>query len=74
MSVAAIRVAARGTLAGVSDRVAGVVFLLTGALLAYLALFDQGAAVTLVTAATGRESLLHEFFHDGRHLWNSPCH
>jgi hypothetical protein len=75
VSVASIRVATRGAFAHVSDRMMGSLFLLTGAFLLYLVLFDQGAAVTAVAGVTtGRENLLHEFFHDGRHLWNSPCH
>lgn len=75
MSAGSLRIATRSTLARVSDQALGVIFLLTGALLFYLVLFDQGAAVTaLAGATTGRENLLHEFFHDGRHLWNAPCH
>jgi hypothetical protein len=75
VSVATLRIAASGTLARVSDQVFGALFLVTGAFLTYLALFDQGAAISVVLGATaGRESLLHEFFHDGRHFWNAPCH
>jgi cobalt transporter subunit CbtB len=36
-------------------------------LLAYLVVFEQGAA-----ASTG--ALLHELTHDGRHLLGVPCH
>jgi Probable cobalt transporter subunit (CbtB) len=75
VSTAAIRVAARGSLARVSERITGCLYLVTGAFLVYLVLFDQGAAVSVILGAgAGRENLLHEFFHDGRHLWNAPCH
>lgn len=75
MSAASIRVATSGALARVSDQVLGSLFLLTGAFLVYLVLFDQGAVASVIFGATaGRENLLHEFFHDGRHLWNAACH
>ena len=75
MNVATLKLARTGALTRVSDRMLGSVFLLTGAVLAYLVLFDQGTAVALVLGtATGRGNLLHEFFHDGRHFWNAPCH
>ena len=75
LRAASIRVATSGTFARVSDQVLGGLFLLTGAFLVFLVLFDQGAAATVIFGATaGRENLLHEFFHDGRHLWNAPCH
>jgi hypothetical protein len=75
MSVASLRVATSGALARVSDRVLAILFILTGAVLLYLVLFDQGAALAVIVGvASGRENLLHEFFHDGRHLWNAPCH
>ena len=75
MSVATLRLAASGTLGRVSDQTLGALFLLTGAFLVYLVLFDQGAAIAVVLGvAAGRENLLHEFFHDGRHFWNAPCH
>jgi hypothetical protein len=75
MSVATSRVATSGATVRVSDRLLGTVFLLTGAFLLYLVLFDQGAAIALVLGpGSGRGNLLHEFFHDGRHLWNAACH
>ena len=75
MSAASLRLATSGTLARVSDRVLGGLFLVTGAFLVYLVLFDQGAAAAVILGGTaGRENLLHEFFHDGRHFWNAPCH
>jgi hypothetical protein len=75
LSVTSLRLATTGTLARVSDRLLGGLFVLTGAFLVYLVLFDQGAAVAVILGtAAGRENLLHEFFHDGRHLWNAACH
>jgi len=51
-----------------------------GALLAllvsmYLVAFDQGAVASLATdrlLASG--GVLHEYFHDARHLLGVPCH
>ena len=43
--------------------------------LLYVVAFDQGALASLVTerlAASG--GVLHEFFHDARHLIGVPCH
>jgi hypothetical protein len=75
VSAVSLRVATSGALARVSDRVLAGLFILTGAVLLYLVLFDQGAALAVIVGVTsGRENLLHEFFHDGRHLWNAPCH
>jgi hypothetical protein len=75
VSVPSLRVATTGILVRVPERVLASLFLLVGAFLVYLVLFDQGAAAAVVFgAAAGRENLLHEFFHDGRHLWNAPCH
>jgi hypothetical protein len=70
-----LRLAAAGTVARVSDRVLASGFLLAGATLVYLVLFDQGAAAeALFGTAAGYQNLLHEFFHDGRHLSSAPCH
>jgi len=44
-----------------------------GLLLGYLVLFDQGALLALVGGGS-KLNYLHEFFHDGRHLANVPCH
>lgn len=70
-----LRLAGAATLAGVSERVLGSVFLITGALLVYLVLFDQGAAAAILFgSAAGNQNVLHELFHDGRHLRGAPCH
>jgi hypothetical protein len=75
VSVSSLRVATTGILVRLPERVLASLFLLVGASLVYLVLFDQGAAAAVILgAAAGRENLLHELFHDGRHLWNAPCH
>jgi len=51
-----------------------------GALLAlfaamYLVAFDQGALASLATdRLLDSGGVLHEFFHDARHLLGVPCH
>jgi hypothetical protein len=53
---------------------------LLGALIAlllafYLVAFDQGAAAAPLTHAMADSGgVLHEFFHDARHLLGVPCH
>ena len=56
-----------------------VVPLLGALVLAQLVLyavgFDQGALASPVThALADRGGVLHEFFHDARHLLGVPCH
>ena len=49
-----------------------VVFALFGL---YVVLFDQGALLApLLGADSGQMNYLHEFFHDGRHLFAAMCH
>jgi hypothetical protein len=75
MTADTVRVPATSAVPRVSERVAGATFLLVGAALLYLVLFDQGAALALVVGpGSWRSNFLHEFFHDGRHLWNAACH
>ena len=46
-----------------------------GTFLLYLVLFDQGQVSDVVLGSVlGHQNVLHEFFHDGRHLANAPCH
>jgi cobalt transporter subunit CbtB len=61
MTTDAYRERVRETAERTQARIAAAVFILIGAALLYLVLFDQ----TMV---------IHEFFHDGRHLWNAACH
>jgi len=75
MSVATIRLAGAAAVSGAFDRLLAGGFLLVGAVVVYLVLFDQGAAAAvLLGTAAGNENLLHELFHDGRHLRGAPCH
>ena len=75
MSINTLRLVGAAAVTGLLDRLLGVVFLATGGLIVYLVLFDQGAAAAvLFGSAAGNENLLHEFFHDGRHLRGAPCH
>jgi len=51
-----------------------LVLLLAVTLLSLVA-FDQGALVAPVTdAMADKGGVLHEFFHDARHLLGVPCH
>ena len=60
---------------GASDRLVATGFLAVGALIVYLVLVDQGAAAAVLVGSTaGNENVLHEHFHDGRHLLGAPCH
>jgi hypothetical protein len=61
--------------ARVDDRVLGAFFMMTGAFLVYLVMFSQSDLLAaLVGAGAAHQNYLHEFFHDGRHLFNAPCH
>ncbi len=52
-----------------------LVALLLAMLAAYMVLFDQGALLAPVThALSDSGGVLHEFFHDARHLFGVPCH
>ena len=60
---------------GASGRLIATGFLAVGALIVYLVLLDQGAAAAVLVGSTaGNENVLHEHFHDGRHLLGAPCH
>ncbi len=49
--------------------------LLLAALVLYALAFDQGALAAPVTTAMAEDGgVLHEFFHDARHLLGVPCH
>lgn len=42
---------------------------------AYIVAFDQGLLASLATdRLLGSGGVLHEFFHDSRHLLGVPCH
>jgi hypothetical protein len=58
-----------------SDRAAGSLFLAFGALLVYLTMFDQGAALAaFIGSVSSEQNYLHELLHDGRHLNGAACH
>lgn len=49
--------------------------LLLAMLVLYAIWFDQGALASLAThALSDKGGVLHEFFHDARHLLGVPCH
>ena len=49
--------------------------LLLAMLVLYAIWFDQGALASPVTHALSEKGgVLHEFFHDARHLLGVPCH
>jgi hypothetical protein len=67
----ALRVAA----AALDERVTAAAYLAVGALVLYLAMFDQGQVLELLLGSNiAQHNVLHELFHDGRHLNNVPCH
>ena len=46
-----------------------------GMALLFLAFFDQGQLMSLfVGSASYQQNYLHEFFHDGRHIFAFACH
>lgn len=75
MHALTIRSLAAGVPARVADRVLASGFMVAGAAILYLVLFDQGAAAAaLISTSAAHQNLFHEFFHDGRHLATAPCH
>ncbi len=46
-----------------------------GMTLLFLAFFEQGQIMSLfIGSAAYQNNYLHEFFHDGRHVFALPCH
>lgn len=67
----------RGTrvVVGVGERTLPVVMILAGAALLFLLAFDQGQVPSRALGdAAYQKNYLHEFFHDGRHLFAFACH
>lgn len=57
------------------ERLTAAAYFGFGTCLLYLVLFDQGQVSNVVLGSLlGHQNVLHEFFHDGRHLANAPCH
>jgi len=53
----------------------GLASLLLVAAVLYLVAFDQGSVASLITTRLMESGgVLHEFFHDARHLLGVPCH
>jgi len=58
-----------------AERALAFAYLSIGVVLVYLVLFDQGSVSDVVLGPLlGHHNVLHELFHDGRHLANAPCH
>lgn len=59
----------------VDERITAAAYLAVGAVVVYLVMFDQGQALQLLLGSNVlQHNLLHELFHDGRHLGSVPCH
>lgn len=66
---------APGALSRTRARVAPVLMIVAGALLLFMLAFDQGQLFSGVLGdAAYQKNYLHEFFHDGRHLFAFACH
>jgi hypothetical protein len=60
---------------GIQERAIAVLMIALGLMLLYLFAFDQGQLFSLAMGqAAYHQNLLHEFFHDGRHLLAFACH
>jgi hypothetical protein len=64
-SVAAVRV---------GDATLGVLFVVAGVAILWLALFSDGVLVGLVFGLGPGHAAMHDLLHDGRHLGSVPCH
>jgi putative cobalt transporter subunit CbtB len=62
-------------LEGIQERAIAVLMIALGLMLLYLLAFDQGQLFSVVMGQTAyQQNMLHEFFHDGRHLFAFACH
>ena len=60
---------------GARERTLPSLMIVTGMALLFLLAFDQGQVFSAVLGETAYEkNLIHEFFHDGRHLFGFACH
>lgn len=59
---------------GARERVLPAVMILAGMTLLFLLAFDQGQVLGGLLGVSSGKNLLHEFFHDGRHLFGFACH
>ncbi len=64
-----------GSVAGTRERLAPALMIAAGLLLLFVLAFDQGLLLSRVLGdAAYQKNYLHEFFHDGRHLFAFACH
>jgi branched-subunit amino acid permease len=62
-------------LATLRDRVIAGVVVALALFVLYVVFFDQGALLSPALGETSRQAnYLHEFAHDGRHLFAAQCH
>jgi hypothetical protein len=60
---------------GTRERAVPGMMIAAGLALLFLLAFDQGQVFSAVLGETAYEkNLIHEFFHDGRHLFGFACH
>jgi hypothetical protein len=60
---------------GIQERIIAGLMIVIGLMLIYLLAFDQGQLFSLAMGhAAYQQNMLHEFFHDGRHLFAFACH
>ncbi len=59
---------------GARERMLPALMILAGMTLLFLLAFDQGQALGGMLGVSSGKNLLHEFFHDGRHLFGFACH
>jgi hypothetical protein len=60
---------------GARERTVPGLMIAAGMALLFLLAFDQGQVFSTLLGETAYEkNLIHEFFHDGRHLFGFACH
>ncbi|MFF0743125.1 CbtB-domain containing protein [Streptomyces sp. NPDC004111] len=72
MSASAQQSAQSGDLASATTRTRDLLILVAAVIVALIALYAVFMDNGHIISATG--SYLHEFSHDGRHLFGAPCH
>jgi hypothetical protein len=60
---------------GARERTAPALMIAAGMALLFILAFDQGQLLSRMLGETAyQKNFLHEFFHDGRHLFAFACH
>ena len=60
---------------GARERTIPALMILTGMAMLFVLAFDQGQLLSYLLGDTAyQKNVLHEFFHDGRHILRVPCH